>query len=363
MQVPVARPMLGEEEIAAVADVLRSGMLAQGKVTAAFEEAFAEYCGAAHAVAVNSGTAALHAVLLASGIGPGDSVIVPSFSFIATATCVSMCGATPLFADVDPRTFNIDPVSAEGLIRGDTKAIIGVHLYGQPFDAPALQEISTERGLLLVEDAAQAHGAALSGRKAGTLGDAGCFSFYPTKNMTTGEGGMVTTDDSALAEKVRLLINHGQSRKYLHTVVGYNYRMTDIGAAIGLVQFAKLEQFNERRIHNAMLYNRLLEDSSLTLPCCREGARHVYHQYAVQVQSEFPVSRDGLMQFLAENGIGTAVHYPIPIHRQPVYEAMARGCSCPISEMLSGTAMSLPVHPQVSDEEIFSICDLIRSIE
>ncbi len=251
MYIPVAKPFVGEEEIEAVAAVMRSGMIASGPKVAEFESRFAEYCGVPHAIATSNGTTALHAGFLAAGIGAGDSVVVPSFSFIATATSVSMTGATPVFADVDERTFTLDPDAVIEALRPDTKAVVGVHLYGQPFDVRPLREICDDHDLLLVEDAAQAHGAEYHGKRVGGLADFGCFSFYPTKNMTTGEGGMVTTDDPGLADRVRLYINHGQSRKYLHTAIGYNFRLTDMGAAVGLVQLGRLEGFNERRIHNA----------------------------------------------------------------------------------------------------------------
>lgn len=362
MEIPIARPIIGEEEVDAVARVMRSGMLAQGSVVTEFESRFADYCGARHAIGVNSGTAALHAALLAAGIGPGDSVVVPAFTFFATASSVSMCGATPLFADVDPGTFNIDPESAAALIRPDTRAIIGVHLFGQPFDVGAVREVCNDNGLILIEDAAQAHGAEYHGKRAGSLADIGCFSFYPTKNMTAGEGGMVTTDDDALAERVRLFINHGQSKKYLHTAVGYNYRMTNIGAAIGLVQLDRLEGFNERRIHNARYLDRHLAGTGLVTPDAAPGVRHVYHQYVVKLPAGYPLARDAFMSALATRGIGTAVHYPIPVNRQPVYQAGIENASCPVSGDLAASVVSLPVHPSVTDEELAYICDAVRGL-
>lgn len=360
VKIPVARPIVGEEEIAAVASVMRSGMLAQGSVVTEFESSFADYCSVSHAVGVNSGTAALHAALLAAGIGPGDSVIVPAFTFFATASSVSMCGATPLFADVEPRTFNIDPDSVEGLIRPDTRAVIGVHLFGQPFDVAAIRALCDDRDLVLIEDAAQAHGAEYRGKRVGGLADLACFSFYPTKNMTTGEGGMVTTDDDALAERVRLLINHGQSKKYLHSAVGYNYRMTNIAAAIGLVQLDRVEGFNERRIHNARYLDRHLAGTGLATPYAAPDVRHVYHQYVATLPAGYPLGRDAFMSALDDKGIGTAVHYPIPVNRQPVYEN--EHASCPVSDGLAASVVSLPVHPSVTDEELAYICDVVRSL-
>ncbi|WP_292365416.1 MULTISPECIES: DegT/DnrJ/EryC1/StrS family aminotransferase [unclassified Methanoculleus] len=360
MKIPVARPLVGEEEIAAVADVMRSGMLAQGSVVADFESRFADYCGATHAIGVNSGTAALHAALLAAGVGPGDSVVVPAFTFFATASSVSMCGATPLFADVDPETFNIDPDSVAALVRPDTRAIVGVHLFGQPFDVSAVREVCDDHNLVLVEDAAQAHGAEYHGKRAGSLADLACFSFYPTKNMTTGEGGMVTTDDDGFAKQVRLLINHGQSRKYLHSAVGYNYRMTNIAAAIGLVQLGRVEGFNERRIENARYLDRHLAGTGLTTPHVAPGVRHVYHQYVTRLPASYPLTRDAFMNALAERGVGTAVHYPIPVNRQPVYEN--ERASCPVADDLAASVVSLPVHPAVTEEELAYICDAVREL-
>jgi perosamine synthetase len=271
-----------------------------------------------------------------------------------------MCGATPLFADVDPRTFNIDPNLAEDLIRPDTRAVIGVHLFGQPFDVTAIHEVCEDHDLVLIEDAAQAHGAEYHGKRAGSLAEIGCFSFYPTKNMTTGEGGMVTTDDDALAERVRLLINHGQSKKYLHTVIGYNYRMTNIDAAIGLVQTGRVEGFNEGRIGNARYLDRHLAGTGLTTPYVAPDVRHVYHQYVVKVPAGYPLSRDAFMSALAERGIGTAVHYPIPVNRQPIYQS--GNASCPAADDLAASVVSLPIHPSVTDDELAYICDTVREL-
>lgn len=356
MKVPVARPLLGEEEADAVREVLASGMIASGPKTAAFEERFAAFCGASHAVAVNNGTAALHAALLAGGVGPGDEVIVPSFSFIATATAVSMCGAVPVFADVDPERFTIDPVSAEALVTGQTKAVIAVHLFGQPCDVPAIADLCADRRLLFVEDAAQAHGAALDGKRAGSFGDFGCFSFYATKNMTTGEGGMVTTASDEFDARLRRIINHGQSEKYLHTELGYNYRMTDIAAAVGLVQLERLERFNRRRQENAAFYSDHIRAPGIAVPTTAPGAVHVYHQYVLRADD----GRDRLMTALGERGIGTAVHYPVPIHRQPVYAG--RPACCPVAERLAATVFSIPVHPGVTDEERAYIADAINEV-
>lgn len=362
MNIPIAQPAAGDEEIAAVERVLRSGMFASGPEVAKFEKEFAAYCGVNHAVAVSNGTTALHAALASAGIGPGDEVIVPSFSFIATATCVSMCGARPVFADVDPRYFTIDPDSVNNLIQKTTKAVIGVHLFGQPFDVDPISELCTDHNLALIEDAAQSHGAKYKGKMTGGFGKGGCFSFYPTKNMTTGEGGMITTDDPGYAAALRRFINHGQSEKYLHTSLGYNYRMTDIGAAIGSVQLKKLDGFNARRNRNATFFDSHILNPGLELPERRQASTHVFHQYVVKVTGDFSLSREQLMERLKEKGIGTAVHYPIPIHRQPVYSSIAKGITCPVSDDLSKQVMSLPVHPLVTNDQLEYICSAINEV-
>ena len=266
IRIPVSRPTLGREEAEAVARVMETGMIAQGERVAEFERSFASYCGVKHAIATSNGTTALHAALLAAGIGAGDEVIVPSFTFIASATSVSMCGASPVFADVDDRTFTLEASSVEALVTPRTKAVVGVHLFGQPFDIPALSALCREHDLFLIEDAAQAHGSTHRGKMVGSFGYLGCFSFYATKNMTTGEGGMVTTDDPELADRVRLLINHGQKEKYLHTTLGYNYRMTDMAAAIGLVQLKRLDGMNARRAANAKYLDGNLRPLALLPP-------------------------------------------------------------------------------------------------
>ena len=363
MQIPVARPVIGPEEVAAVSEVLQSGMLAQGERVAELESKFAAYCGAAQGIAVNNGTAALHAALLACGIGPGDEVIVPAFSFIATATAVSMCGARPVFADVDEETFNIRPDQVKERITPKTKAVIGVHLFGQPFDAEPVQEICEVHSLVLIEDAAQAHGAVYHGTKVGNLGKCGCFSFYATKNMITGEGGMVTTSDKVTADKLRLIVNHGQSEKYLHTVLGYNYRMTDIAAAIGIVQLKKLDKFNLRRKKNAEYYAANLTAKGLVKPKVADNVQHVYHQYVVRLTEEFPLSRQAFMDYLKAKGIGSAVHYPIPIHRQPLYAPVAEPDPCPVATKLAGTVLSLPVHPSLDTKDLAAVCEAVNKVK
>jgi perosamine synthetase len=360
--IPVSRPFIGKEETLAVARVMQSGMIAQGEAVAAFEQAFASYIGVKQAIATSNGTTALHAALLAGGIGPGDEVIVPSFTFIATATSVSMCGARPVFADVDDRFFTLDPVSAEALVTERTKAVMGVHLFGQPFDIPALTDLSRDHGLLLLEDACQAHGSTFQGKKLGSFGEMACFSFYATKNMTTGEGGMVTTDDPDLAARVRLLINHGQKEKYLHTSLGYNYRMTDMNGAMGLVQLEKLEGMNARRAANAGYFDRHIRCPGIATPVVRPDSTHVYHQYVLKIGKGAKLTRDGLMQALAARGVGTAVHYPRPVHDQPLYQNRQGRAPCPVSGRLASSVLSLPVHPLVSEEDLEAIARAVNEV-
>jgi perosamine synthetase len=360
--IPIGKPLIGEEEIVAVAEVMRSGMLAQGPCVDRFEKEFANYCGVHHGIAVNNGTAALHAALLALGIGIGDEVIVPSFTFFATASSVCMCGAKPVFADVEEDTFNLSIEAVQESLTQRTRAVIGVHLFGQPFDVSPIEEICGERGVHYIEDAAQAHGATYHGRKVGSMGAAGCFSFYPTKNMTTGEGGLVTTDDPRMAQMIRRIINHGQSEKYLHTTLGYNFRMTDIGAAIGLAQLRKLDSFNARRRETAKYYDTRIQCPGVILPQITSGTEHVYHQYVIRVTDECRLTRDQLAIALREKGIGTAVHYPIPLHRQPVFDECARKSRCPVSDTLAAEVLSLPVHPLVTDNERAYICSCVNEV-
>lgn len=342
--VPLVRPMIGPKERAAVNRVLRSEQMAQGPEVEAFEAEFAAMCGVPHAVAVNSGTAALFVALAAHGIGPGDEVIVPPFSFVATANCVLMTGARPIFCDVRETDFNIDPEQIEAHISPRTRAIVPVHLYGQPADMARIMPIAQRHGLAVIEDACQAHGAEWQGRQVGGFGT-GAFSFYPTKNMTTSEGGMLTTNDAAIAERARLLRAHGANRTYHHVTLGYNYRMTDIAAAIGRVQLSRLGEFTRKRRANARFYDRRLR--GVVTPAVTPGATHVYHQYTVRV----PAGRDALRAALTAKDIGSAVYYPLPIHQQPLYRELGYEDSCPVAERLCSEVVSLPVWPGLGAEQ------------
>lgn len=363
MTIKMVNVDIKQQEIDAVTDVLISGNLASGSKVSQFENDFAEFHQVRHAIATNNGTTALHTALLAAGIGRGDEVIVPSFSFIATATAVSMTGAKPVFADVDYNTFCIDPNSIESRLNSKTKAIIGVHLFGQPFDVERVEYICRKMGIILIEDAAQSHGAAYNDKPVGGFGHMGCFSFYATKNMTTGEGGMITTNFDNYDADSRMLINHGQSQKYLHTKLGYNYRMTDIAAAIGIVQLKKLDRYNMHRQCHAEIYNNTIDVEGLLTPVVGRANFHVYHQYVLRVTKDCCVTRDEFVKYLNDNGIPTAIHYPIPIHRQPIYDNSFIEYDCPISEELAMSVFSIPVHPGIKDHELEHICHIINKVK
>ncbi len=363
-KIPIAKPIIEDDDIEAVEKVLRSGMLAQGEEVRLFEEEFAEYTGTEHAVAVSSGTAALDLVLKAFNLGPGDEVVTTSFSFVATANAILYQGARPVFADIDPKTYNIDPEDVLEKITDRTRAIIAVHLYGQPADIKALAEIAEDHNLILIEDAAQAHGAEFMGRKVGSFGDAAVFSFYPTKNMTTGEGGIVTTNSREIAQKIKLLRDHGQTKKYLHEVLGWNLRMTNIAAALGRTQLRKLERLNSLRSKNAEVLNaELSRIEGIRTPYVMPGAKHVWHQYVISIEDEFPLSRDELYRRLEEEGVGVAVHYPRPIHQQPLYRKLGYPANlCPRAIEASRRVLSLPVHPAVTRDDLKYVVSIIRRL-
>jgi dTDP-4-amino-4,6-dideoxygalactose transaminase len=356
--IPVAAPQMGDEEKAAVLAVLESGQLAQGPVVEAFEREFARWCGVEHAVAVSSGTAALHLLMLAHGLKEGDEVITSPFTFVASANAALFVGARPVFVDIEPRVFCLDPDRVEAAITPRTRAIVAVDLYGHPAAIPELREIAERRGLVLIEDACQAHGAAIGARKAGALGVSATFSFYPTKNMTTAEGGMVTTADAAIADRVRVLRQHGATHRYRHEVLGYNFRMTEIAAAIGRAQLAKLDRFNERRRRNASVLDEGLAGvQGVVVPVERPGCRHVYHQYTLRIARD----RDGFQRRLTELGVGSAVHYDTPVHRQPLYESLGYGTiALPESERAAAEVLSIPVHPALSDADLERVVDAVR---
>lgn len=352
-RVQAVRVELGSEEQAAVQDVLASGRVVQGEQVSAFEAEFGALVNGRPCVAVNSGTSALHLGLIAAGIGPGDEVIVPSFTFAATANAVVRAGATPVFADIEPATFGLDPTAVEEAVTSRTRAIMPVHLYGHPAEMTGLRSIADAHGLLLLEDACQAHAASWQGVPAGALGDLAAFSFYATKNMTTGEGGMVVCRDEEMARRIRLLRNQGMEAKYRNEVAGLNNRMTDIAAAIGRVQLRRLPTWNERRRSIAARYDEGLD--GVTTPPVTGGAHHVYHQYTVRTPD-----RDRLLAHLDERGIDAAVYYPVPVHRLPAY---ALTLDLPETERASREAISLPVRPGLTDGEVARVIEAVNEFE
>jgi perosamine synthetase len=350
--IPISKPMIGKEELKAVKEVLESGMLAQGEVVDEFEDKFAAYTGVDYAIATNSGTAALHTALAASGIKNEDEVITTSFSFFATASCVLMQNAKPVFVDIEPRTYNINQSEIEDKISERTRAIIPVHLYGQPCKMKEIMDIAEERNLTVIEDAAQAHGAEYDGEKIGSIGNIGVFSFYSTKNIITGEGGMITTNDEKIAESARMIRNHGQRERYLHECLGYNYRMTNIAAAIGLVQLKKLDKLNERRISNARYYGKRL---NVDKPYIAPNVKHVFHQYTIRVKE-----REKFLEHLEKNGVGYGIYYPVTLPRQPLFnsESFFRE-----AELASKEVVSIPVHPSLSREDVKRVAEVVNSHE
>lgn len=352
--IPAARPEIGDEERAAVDRVMRTGMLAQGPEVAAFETEFSEIVNGAHSVAVNSGTSALHMAFIAAGVGPGDEVIVPSFSFAATANSVALSGATPVFVDIELDHFNIDPAAVEAAITTRTKAIMPVHLYGHPANLVALKAIAEKHDLLLFEDAAQAHAASVDGVPVGAWGIAGSFSFYPTKNMTSGEGGMITTPSDEVARMARVLRNQGMERRYENEVVGFNTRMTDIHAAIGRVQLTKLAGWTAKRQENAAFLNGNLQ--GVVTPPTASGAVHVFHQYTVRVVDH---DRDRFAEELSARGVGTGVYYPTPIHRLPSFKL---DLDLPATETAASQALSLPIYPSLSQDELGAIVEAVNAV-
>lgn len=353
--IPPAKPIIGADERKAVDAVLATGQLAQGTEVASFEQEFSDVLldGRA-AVAVNSGTSGLHLGLLAAGIGPGDEVIVPSFTFAATANSVALTGATPVFADIELDHFTLDPASVESRITEKTAGIMPVHLYGHPFDVHAIGAVASKHGVKVFEDAAQAHGAAVNGRKVGTFGDFAMFSLYPTKNMTSGEGGMVSTGLPDLERRVRLLRNQGMERQYENELVGFNARMTNIHAAIGRVQLTKVLGWTKTRQENAAFLDENLE--GVVTPTVAEGCEHVYHQYTIRVADD----RDGFAKALREEyNVGCGIYYPIPNNRLAPFQT---DDELPATDEASRTVLSLPVHPSLSQNDLERIVAAVNAI-
>jgi dTDP-4-amino-4,6-dideoxygalactose transaminase len=342
---------------AAIQAVVDSAAFINGPQVRAFEEAFAAFCGARHAVGVQSGTAALHLALMACDVGPGDEVIVPSMTFIATAEMIGRLGARPVFVDVDPRTCNLDPGALEKAVTPRTRAVIPVHLYGQPAEMDAILAIARRNGLRVIEDAAQAHGAEYRGRRVGTLGDVAVFSFYPGKNLGAyGDGGALVTNDGNVAEQVGLLHNHGRRSKYTHEKEGFNYRLDTLQAAVLEAKLPHLDAWTIARRHNAELYRQYLSGLPVELPYEAPHVRSVYHLFVIRV-----TRRDEVLAHLRANGVGAGVHYPIPLHMQPAYEYLgAQPGDLPVSWAAAQEILSLPMYPELTEEQIQQVVDTLR---
>ena len=354
--IPIAKPTISGREIKSVIDVLKSGHLVSGERVEEFEKKFARYINVKHAIATSNGTSALHTALLSLGIMPGDEIITTAFSFIASSNCILFVGAKPVFVDIDPKTYNIGPDEIKKNITNKTRAVLIVHLFGQPCEMEQLVDICKEKHLLLIEDACQAHGAEYDGKKVGSFGDVATFSFYATKNMTTGEGGMITTNNDEVAEKSKLIVNQGQSKKYYHTALGFNFRMTEIQAALGIFQLKKLDDVNKKRIKNAKFMTKsLLDTKELVTPFVSPKVRHVFHQYAIRSKQ-----RDKLQTYLLNKGIQTAIHYPVPIYRQPIYQSLGFNINLKNTEMVSRDILSLPVHQSLSKRDLEKITTEVK---
>lgn len=357
--ISIAKPNVGAEEKEAVCKIIDSGMIACGKVTEAFEEEFSSYIGTKHGIATTSGTTALEVAIKSLGIGKGDKVLTTAFSFIATANAILYSGAIPVFVDIEEDSYNIDPDLIEEKLQEqpEIKAVLIVHLFGLPCRMDRIKEIVDRHHVMLIEDCAQAHGAFFQEKKVGSFGDAAAFSFYPTKNMTTGEGGIVLTNHDDVAKKARLLINHGMEIRYHHKEIGYNYRMTNMAAAMGQVQLSKLERFNERRRANADRYICGIHNTKIIMPEMSEG--HVFHQFTIRVKDGL---RDRFTAFLEENGVGYGVFYPLSMPEQECYKQYGFETHFPIVDCIKQEVVSIPVHPLLTDEEVDMIISVINRL-
>jgi dTDP-4-amino-4,6-dideoxygalactose transaminase len=350
--------LLKPEIDAAIGRVLEGAHFALGPAVEAFERGFAAYCGTAHALGVNSGTSALHLALLAAGIGRGDEVITVPFTFVASVAAIEYAGATPVFVDIEPDYYTIDPAKLEQAITPRTRAIVPVHLFGQPADMDPIMEIARRRRLLVIEDACQAHGAEYQGRRAGSIGDIGCFSFYPGKNLGAyGEGGAVVTNNPDYAEAIRLLRSWGEKRRYEHLIRGFNYRMDGIQGAVLGVKLQYLEAWTEARRRHAAAYTASFESTSARPPLERPGVRHVYQVYVVRLPQ-----RDAWRAYLAEKRIETGIHYPVPVHLQPAYRDLGYGAGdFPVAERTAREVLSLPLFPELTADQLAEVADAVRT--
>ena len=354
--IPIARPDIGPEEIAAVTEVLQSGMLAAGRRVVELEERFAAFIGVRHAIAVSNGTIALMCLFEGLRVGPGDEVITVGHTFNATVSSILSTGATPVFVDIEPDTYVIDAARIEAAITPRTRAISPVHLFGLPADMGAIMAIADRHGLAVVEDACQAHGAEFGGRRVGSFGH-GAFSLYGTKNMTTGEGGLITTDDDRLADWLRLYRNQGMRQRYHHEILGYNFRLTDLAAAIGLCQLDKLERNTARRQAIAARYDAAFADLPIGTPVIPAGRTHVFHQYTIAVGRD----RDRIVAELGDAGIGTGIYYPIPVHRQAYVLELGIDADLPVTDRASAETLSLPMYPGLSEEDQAAVIAAVRA--
>ncbi|MFQ5329039.1 MAG: DegT/DnrJ/EryC1/StrS family aminotransferase [Thermodesulfobacteriota bacterium] len=355
-----------EEIREAIDAVFEKGWFVLGERGVKFEEAFAAYCGSSYGIGIGSGTDALHLALRACGIGHGDKVVTVPNTAVPTVSAISLSGATPLFVDVDPNTYTLDPERLKERLRkefrkgvaGRIKAVMPVHLYGQPADMDAIMEVAGEYGIRVIEDACQAHGAEYAGKRVGSIGDLGCFSFYPSKNLGAyGDGGMVVTDDGELASKLKMLRNYGQSERYHHEIEGGNSRLDELQAAMLLVKLQHLDRWNEVRRGLAAIYNDGLKHDEVKEPFEAEYARHIYHLYVVRCRR-----RDELMEHLSKNGVGSLIHYPVPIHLQPAYSELGlREGNFPVAERCCREVLSLPLYPELTRSDIEQICEVVNS--
>lgn len=350
-----------EKEIdASIKNVIENADFILGQELEQFEKEFAQYCDVQFAVGLDSGTSALELALRVYGIGPGDEVITVANTFIATASAIAFTGARPVLVDIDPQTYNIATSNIASVITKRTRAIIPVHLYGQPADMDPIMEIAKKHNLIIVEDACQAHGALYKGRKVGSIGNIGCFSFYPAKNLGAfGDGGILVTHDKEIAERVRMLRNYGQQEKYKHLFIAYNRRLDTLQAAVLRVKLKYLENWNESRRNHAGLYGKLLSGNNLLLPLEAKNARHVYHLYVVRA-----AKREALQKHLKNNGIATGIHYPIPVHEQPAYQYLGyKKGDFPISEAYAEQILSLPMYPELTEEQIAYVAKAIKGFD
>jgi len=347
-----------KEEISqAIEEVLKSGWFILGEEAEKFEEEFSMYVGTRYGIAVNSGSDALYLTLKALGIGEGDEVVTVSHTFISTVDAIVRNGAKPVFVDIEPDTYCIDAAKIEENISSKTKAILPVHIYGHPADMDMVMEVAKRHGLYVIEDACQAHGAQYKSKKVGSIGDAGCFSFYPTKNLGSyGDGGMIVTNDENLAEKIKMLRNYGQSKKYYHDFIGINSRLSEIQAAVLRVKLRHLDEWNDKRRAVAALYNKLLHGTNIIVPVEKEYAKHVYHLYVIRC-----TNRDELQQRLLENGIQTQIHYPIPVHKQKAYLDLGYNAHLPVTKKICSEVLSLPMYPFISNSDLLCIDRVIKN--